>query len=109
MSPRLLPNLGVAAVMTVVIAVLEGGGWSAWVVGAVFALVLALGVWFASAPSRQDWTLPPRTYGACAAVALLVGGIAWWLTGGDNGAFWGVGVVAGISVSVSAAALRNEA
>lgn len=109
MSPRLLANLAVAAVMTVVIAALEGGGWPVWVVGAVFALALALGVWFASAPSVQDWTLPPRTYGACALVALLVGGLAWWLTGGDNGAFWGVGVVAGISVSISATALRDEA
>lgn len=109
MSTPLVPNLVVAAVMTTVIALLEGGGWSDWLVGAVFALALALGVWFASAPAIRDWALRPGTYASCALVALVVGGSAWWLTGGDNGAFWGVGVVLGITASISGAALRSDA
>ncbi len=104
MTSRALPNLAVAVVMAACVAVLSGDGWLGWVVGGVYALALAVGVWVSSAPRLADWVLRPATYAVAAAVALAVGTLTWWVSGADNGAWWGVGVVMGITVSIGTTA-----
>ncbi|WP_030484371.1 hypothetical protein [Nocardioides aequoreus] len=104
MTSRVLTDLAVAAVMTAVVALLSGAGWAGWLIGAVYALALAVGVWVSSAPRLADWTLRPSSYAAAAAVALVVGTSAWWLTGADNASWWGVGVVLGIALSAGTTA-----
>jgi len=94
----LLLDLGVAAGTTTVIGLLVGPQWPGWVVGALAALSLAVGVWVGSGPSLASWTLRPATYAGAALVALVVGGLAWALTGADNAVWWSVGVVAAIVV-----------
>lgn len=104
----LLTNVAGGVAMTVATALVVGPGWAAWVVGAVNATVLALGTWIGTGPVA-GWTLAPRTYAAAAVVALAVGLGAWWLAGADNGAFLGVGVIAGITTSIGVRAAADQA
>jgi len=107
-TPPTTRNLLVALATTVVVGLTLGPGWWAWLAGAVYALALAVGVWVGSGPSLAQWRLAPRSYAVAAAVALVVGLGLWWLTGADNGAFVGVGVVLGITTSISVRAAGDE-
>lgn len=94
------PVLAVAAVMTATIGLLSGPGWPMWLAGATWAFALAVGVGFTGqAAGGRAWELRSTTYARSAAVALVAGGVIWWVAGADNDVFWGVGVVLAIALS----------
>lgn len=96
-----LRTLLVAVALALAIAVISGGRWPHYLMGAIFALSLWLMLFIGTSGANVvvravDW----RNYAMASAIALLLGSVFWIVGGRDNGAWWGVGaILAGTLVS----------
>lgn len=96
-----LRTLLVAVALTLTIAFISGGRWPHFLMGAIFALSLWLMLFIGSSGGNVVVrAVDSSNYAMASAIALLLGFVFWIVGGGENGAWWGVGVIlAGTLVS----------
>ncbi|NUS40336.1 MAG: hypothetical protein HOP97_01705 [Terrabacter sp.] len=104
--PAYLAQLLVAAAVTLVVGVVTGDGWPAYVVGAVLALslwVMLLAGSYSHPGGVADMRVPTRQYALAAALAVAFGWAMYVV--GDGATWWAVGfILAGVLVPAGSAA-----
>ncbi|WP_210650738.1 hypothetical protein [Nocardioides sp. SYSU D00065] len=106
-----LGHLLTAAVVTLVVGTVSGGGWAYYLVGAVLALslwaMLLAGSYASATRDGGAGRTSARQYAVAAAVALVLGSAMYVV--GDGGSWWAVGFIfAGALVPATAAATRDR-
>lgn len=96
-----VPHLLVAAALTVSIALISGGRWPHYVMGAGFTLALFV-MLLASTHGQEGATVgwPAwTTFASASVVTLLLGSLLLWIGDRDNGAWWGAAAIMAAAVS----------